>query len=47
MNPKWKCLDCEENKQCVAVEAAIDSATGECVEIQHCICLKCDYEWVE
>ncbi len=43
----FDCGRCEENKKCVAVEAAIDTVTGDKVEIQHCVCTLCDFEWVE
>lgn len=46
-HPSPDCGECEENKKCYAIEAAVDIATGEAVEVKHCVCMKCDFEWVE
>jgi hypothetical protein len=46
-HPVPECGRCEDNKKCYAVEAAVDTATGEAVEIKHCVCTVCNFEWVE
>ncbi len=46
--PPWEeCGKCLDNKKCYAAEAALDTSTGERVEVQHCVCTVCDFEWVE
>ncbi len=44
-DPRNPC--CEANKMVHVIDGAIDTDTGEKVEILHCICTECDFEWVE
>ncbi len=44
-DPRNPC--CEDNKMVHVVEGATDTDTKELVEILHCICTVCDFEWVE